>query len=157
VWEPAEVSLYRERLWVPAWWWLLAALFAGSVWLAYQHVYGLRVSLPASLATLALAAAVLVGYGRALVAVGPEGFVAGRARLPLWAVGEVEVLDPATARAARGVAADPRAYHLLRAYVPGAVRVTVNDPDDPVPYWFVSTRRPERVAAALRSATHQQR
>ncbi|HEU4542401.1 MAG TPA: DUF3093 domain-containing protein [Jiangellaceae bacterium] len=146
------MSSYRERLWVPVRWWLLALLFAGAVWLAYQHAYGPRVSVPAGLLTFALAAGVLVGYGRAKVAVEPNGLLAGRARLPLWAVGAVEVLDADTARRTRGPDADPRAYLLLRSYVPGAVRVVVNDPADPVPYWYVSTRQPEQLATALRSA-----
>lgn len=151
------MSLYRERLRVPVSWWLLAGLLSGAVWLTYQHVYGLRVSIPAGLAAFALAAVVLVGYGRVLVAVERDVFVAGRARLPLWAVGDVEVLDAAAAKATRGTDADPRAYLLLRAYVPGAVRVMVDDPDDPVPYWYVSTRQPERVAAVLREAARQHR
>jgi hypothetical protein len=157
MWEPAEVSTYRERLWVPASWWLIALPLAGAVWLAYQHAYGARVSVPAGLLTLALAAALLGGYGRAMVAVGPDGLVAGRARLPLWAVGTVEVLDPEAARRTRGPQADPRAYLLLRAYIPGAVRVTVDDPADPVPYWYISTRRPERLAAALHAAVQSER
>jgi hypothetical protein len=27
----------------------------------------------------------------------------------------------------------------------------LNDPDDPTPYWLISTRRPKRLAAALSS------
>lgn len=157
MWEPAEVSLYRERLWVPLRWWLLALPLAGAVWLAYQHAYGARVSIPAALLTLAVAAGVLGGYGRAAVAVGPDGLVAGRARLPLWAVGTIEVLDAEAARRARGPDADPRAYLLLRSYIPGAVRVTVDDPADPVPYWYISTRRPDRLAAALAAAAQSER
>lgn len=151
------MSSYRERLWVPVRWWLLALLFAGAVWLAYQHAYGPRVSVPAGLATFALGAALLIGYGRATVAVEPDKLVAGRARLPLWAVGEIEVLDAEAARRARGPEADPRAYLLLRSYVRGAVRVVVEDPADPVPYWYVSSRRPEQVAAALRAAVQSAR
>ncbi|MFW6092248.1 MAG: DUF3093 domain-containing protein [Actinomycetota bacterium] len=143
---------YRERLWAPPLWWLLALLFTGTVWLVYQHVYGLRVSIPASLAALALAAVVLVSYGRVLVAVEGDTFVAGRARLPVSFVGTVEVLDAERARAARGPDSDPRAYLLVRGYVDTAVRVTVDDPADPVPYWYVSTRHPERLAAALDAA-----
>jgi hypothetical protein len=30
------------------------------------------------------------------------------------------------------------------------VRIEVLDPDDPTPYWVVSTRHPERLIAALR-------
>jgi hypothetical protein len=33
--------------------------------------------------------------------------------------------------------------------VPGAVQVLLDDPADPTPYWLVSTRHPERLAATL--------
>jgi hypothetical protein len=32
------------------------------------------------------------------------------------------------------------------------VEITLNDPDDPVPYWLVSTRYPQQLAAAQREA-----
>lgn len=147
-----ESYAYRERLRVPPVWWLLALGLAGSIWLAYDVPYGPGISLPVGLGVLALTGAGLVGYGRALVAVGPKGFTAGRATLPAWAIGEVAALDAAAARAARGRDADPRAYLLIRSYAPGAVRVEVDDPDDPVPYWLVSTRHAERLATALRTA-----
>jgi hypothetical protein len=31
------------------------------------------------------------------------------------------------------------------------VRVHVNDPDDPTPYWMISTRRPDELVAAIKS------
>jgi hypothetical protein len=31
------------------------------------------------------------------------------------------------------------------------VLVVLDDPEDPTPYWLISTRHPERVLAALRS------
>ena len=63
-----------------------------------------------------------------------------------------EALDEEAARRAFGVEADARAYLVLRPYVRGAVRVHVLDPDDPAPYWLVSSRRPERLAQALAAA-----
>lgn len=137
---------------MPVGWWLLGALFVAAVWLAYQHAYGPRVSLPAGAVALVAVVALLVGYGRARVAVEDDTFVAGRARLPMWAVGDVTMLDADQARAARGAESDHRAYFLLRAYAGGAVRVIVNDPDDPVPYWYVSTRHPRQLTAALTAA-----
>lgn len=136
---------------------MLAAGLAGSIWLAYDAPYGPAVSLPVGLGVLALAAVWLVGYGHVLVAVRSDGFTAGRATLPAWAIGEVSALDAAAARAARGRDADPRAYLLVRGYAPCAVRVDVDDPDDPVPYWLVSTRHPERLATALRTARDNHR
>ena len=49
----------------------------------------------------------------------------------------------------RGVRLDARAYLLIRGWIPGLVRVELDDPDDPTPYWLVSTRHPVRLAAAL--------
>jgi hypothetical protein len=146
------VSGYRERLVVPAAWWLLPVVAAGSVWLAVQHVYGPRVSVPVAVGVLLTTIAGLFAYGRAMVAVGPAGFVAGRARLPLWAVGKITALDAPAARAARGPAADPRAFFLIRGYIRPMVQVVVDDPADPVPYWLVSTRHPDELATALSAA-----
>ncbi|HEX2361039.1 MAG TPA: DUF3093 domain-containing protein [Jiangellaceae bacterium] len=146
------MTRYRERLVVPAAWWLIPVAATGSVWLAVQHVYGPRVSVPVAAAVLLLAGAGLIRYGRVLVAVEPDGFTAGRASLPLWAVGEIVALDAVRARAARGPEADPQAYLLVRGYVGPMIQVTVDDPADPVPYWLVSTRHPEKLAAALSAA-----
>jgi Protein of unknown function (DUF3093) len=146
------VSRYRERLRVPITWWLLPPAVTASMWLAVQHVYGPRVSVPVAVGVLLLTTAGLVAYGAVVVAVEPDCFVAGRARLPLWAVGEVEALETDRAVAARGPEADPRAFLLVRGYVASMVRVTVDDQQDPVPYWLVSTRHPHELAAILSAA-----
>ena len=143
---------YRERLRVPLSWWLIPPAATVSVWLAVQHVYGPWVSIPAAAGVLLLSSLGLVGYGAVVVAVEPDGFVAGRARLPLWVVGDVAALSTDRARAARGPAADPRAFLLVRGYIGPMVQVTVEDSADPVPYWLVSTRHPDQLAAALSAA-----
>jgi hypothetical protein len=48
-----------------------------------------------------------------------------------------------------GPEADARAYLLLRPYLKRTVRVTVRDDRDPAPYWLVSSRHPEALAAAV--------
>ena len=62
-------------------------------------------------------------------------------------------LDPAGTRRQAGVDADARAYLLLRPYVKTSVRVEVTDPADPTPYWLLSSRHPQALAAALDAAT----
>jgi hypothetical protein len=95
----------------------------------------------------------LLARGTGRVAVVGGDLQAGRARLPQWAQGQVVALDAEAARRLRGVDADVRAYLYLKGWVPTAVRVDVVDPDDPAPYWYVSTRRPAELAAALGSST----
>jgi hypothetical protein len=41
---------------------------------------------------------------------------------------------------------------VLRPYIKTAVEITLNDQDDPVPYWLVSSRHPQQLAAALQNA-----
>ena len=47
---------------------------------------------------------------------------------------------------------DARAYVCLRAWARTGVHVVLEDPQDPTPYWLVSTRRPQDLAQALRAA-----
>lgn len=146
------MSPYRERLVVPVLWWLLLAGLAGSAWLVYHQVYGPSVSLPVLGGVFVLGALALLAYGRLLVAVDGDGVTVGRARLPLTALGPAEALTGDAARTARGPGLDPRAYVAIRGYVPGVVRIGVDDDADPTPYWLVSTRRPERLVAVLEAA-----
>jgi hypothetical protein len=88
-------------------------------------------------------------YGSARIRVVASSLVAGDARIPVTALGEAEVLDAAGAAAWRTRKADPRAFMLLRSYIPTALRVEVVDPADPTPYVYLSTRDPQALAAAL--------
>ncbi len=144
--------VYSERLWVPVWWWLLAAFLLWTLWLAYARFLGAAAALSlVAVAALAVGGG-LLSYGSALVRVDGDGLLAGRARLPLTAIGEVSALDAPATRALLGWEADPRAYLLLRGYLTTAVRVDVADPADPTPYWLLSTRHPQRLRDALHAA-----
>ena len=81
-----------------------------------------------------------------------DTLTAGPARIPVTALGPVEVLDADGARAVRGPESDPAGYHLIRGWVPAGVRAEVVDPHDPTPYWFVATRRPAALALAIEGA-----
>jgi len=78
-------------------------------------------------------------------------FRAGSARIEGRFLGTVDVLDREGVRRALGVEADARAWVCHRAWAAGAVKVTLDDPRDPTPYWLVSSNRPEELAGALRS------
>jgi hypothetical protein len=140
---------YAETLTVPATWWLLGAAFAIAVGWAFFVATPLLVTLVAAAVAAVIVVALLSGYGRARVATDPDGFSAGRALLPYRHVGAVEALDAEATHRVLGVEADARAYLLVRAYCRGSVKVMVADPADPTPYWLVSTRHPQTLAASL--------
>jgi hypothetical protein len=140
---------HAERLTVPAFWWLAGGVFVSAVWWVFYLATPLLITLVASAVTAVLVGALLRGYGAVRVAADPDGFSAGHALLPYGYVGAVQALDQERTRQLLGVEADARAYLLVRSYCGGAVKVMVNDPADPTPYWLVSTRHPEALAASL--------
>ena len=146
---PVPPADHDERLRVPLRWWVQTTMLVASMFLA------LVVALPALAAWIitgilgALAALLLLSYGSARVRVADGVLHAGRAQIETRFLGAAEPLDKERTRAVAGVDADARAYLLLRPYLSRAVRVRVEDPRDPTPYWLISTRHPQRLAAAL--------
>lgn len=142
---------YEERLTAPRSWWLISFLVGVSFALIMLPFGTLPLlgGLVGGTAAMAVAAS---SYGSVRIRVVGGSLIAGEAKIPVTALGEAEVLDPEEARAWRTYKADTRAFLLLRAYIPTALRVEVTDPEDPTPYLYLSTREPERLAEALRTA-----
>ncbi|MFC7218563.1 DUF3093 domain-containing protein [Streptomyces polyrhachis] len=139
---------YEERLSAPRSWWVVVALVGLSLSLVFLPL-GALASLAAFVGGTALAAVAVSSYGSARIRVVAGSLVTPTARVPVAALGAVEPLDAEGARAWRSHRADSRAYMLLRSYIPTAVRIPVTDPQDPTPYLYLSTRSPQRLAAAL--------
>lgn len=143
-----SASAFEERLTAPRSWWFISVL-VGVALALIALPFGLLPTLVAFAGGTAFAMVAASSYGSVRIRVVAGSLVAGEARIPLAALGEAEVLDAEEARAWRSFKADPRAFMLLRSYVPTAVRVEIVDPDDPTPYAYLSTREPERLKAAL--------
>ncbi|MEV6009548.1 DUF3093 domain-containing protein [Streptomyces sp. NPDC051976] len=139
---------YDERLTVPRSWWLLA-VGTGVAMALILFPFGPLPMLAGLVGGGALAMMAVSSYGSARIRVVAGSLVAGKARIPVEALGEATVLDPEETVAWRSHKADPRAFMLLRSYVPTALKVDVTDPADPTPYVYLSTRSPKRLAEAL--------
>lgn len=142
---------YDERLSAPlALWvgvWVMSLLLGIFFYTALGPVAGLAaVAVPGVLMSVVLARLA------AVVRVEDGHLMAGPARIPVEALGPVAVLDAERARHTRGPGSDPTAYHLIRGWVPAGVRADVVDPSDATPYWFVASRRPVQLAAAVEAA-----
>lgn len=143
---------YRERLSAPWWLWLVAAVFVVSVAVAYGFALGTTAGVLAAVATGAVAAALLLST-TVTISVDECVLRAGRARLPLRFVGDIDVLDKHAAAHARTAGFDPAAFLLLRTWASNrAVRVVVTDPRDPHSVWLLSSKDPVALAAALGTA-----
>lgn len=141
---------HEERLTVPWRWW--PPTLAISAALTAPFGAG-RLGLAGWLIAFGCLAGATIGglwwLGRPRVAVVDEELLVDDARLPTRFIAQVVPLDAAGRRALLGADADPLAFVVQRPWISRAAQIVLDDPADPTPYWLVSTRRPERLAAAL--------
>lgn len=143
--------IYQERLWPSLGMWTFAFIMTASLGIAYGRAYGNDLGLIVAITTT-LAVAIGIAVNTPLVRIDELNFRAGRARLPLKHVGQIQRLDDQQTRRARSVDANSNAHFQLRGGVKNSVIVEVTDPQDPHPYWQVSTRKPDELIAALNRA-----
>lgn len=144
------VTFYRERLWPAPWLYAATGLVMPASLLVFMPIdftAGVIVA-------LVLYTGCLMGlfFAAAVIEVTATEFVAGRARLPVELTGDTAAFRADEAFLERGQRLDARAWLLIRAWIDPVVRVRVDDPQDPTPYWLVSTRHPERLMKALERA-----
>ncbi|MEZ0447784.1 DUF3093 domain-containing protein [Cellulomonas sp. ICMP 17802] len=144
---PPTTVPYVERLWLGPVGWVLLVVFALMMSVAFVPV-DLRLAAVVGLAVVAVGAGALV-LAAPRVEVRDGTFRAGGAHIPVALLGDALPLDADATRAELGPRLDARAHLVLRGWIHTAVRVELHDPQDPTPYWVVSTRHPDRLAAAL--------
>jgi hypothetical protein len=143
--------VFRERLYLPWWHWLLPLLAAGLLAAEVHMGYpGVRAWLPYVI-TVPLTLLLLWRFGSATVLVRDGELWAGEAHLPLEFAGETQIIPGRLKRQVLGPAFDPAAFALHRSWIAPMVWIHVTDESDPTPYWLISTRHPEELVAALRA------
>ncbi len=146
-------------MWIPVWWWIVGAAIAALV--GYELHLAFR-SVPEWVLMVALqpvSIAVGLWLSRWRVTVteepGPDGaarrelHIPGRAHLPLQVVARSVVVPASAKRSAMGRQLDPAAFVFQRPWVGPLALIVLDDPDDPTPYWLVSSRNPQRLLDAL--------
>ena len=78
-----------------------------------------------------------------------ESISVGKARLEKSAIGKIEIFRGAAAQRARTLDLNPKAWLKLRPGINSYLKLNLNDPNDPTPYWLFSTRKPELLAEVL--------
>jgi hypothetical protein len=76
----------------------------------------------------------------------------GRATIPRSLLGEPVVISKSQIFFERGPNLDPAAHKVFQGSVKTAVKIPVNDPEDPTPYWLVSTRNPSKLVEILKKS-----
>lgn len=146
--------LYRERQWVPWYWWLMAAFVVGiSVATVSLNRGILWVIIPAILLSV-IAVWVLLTWSNTVVQVerdtdGTRWLTVKDAQLPHDVVSRSTTVPATARRNALGPQLDPAAFIVTHGWVPEHVMLVLDDPEDPTPYWLINSKNPEQLLAAF--------
>jgi len=168
---------YRERLRVPAAWWLVTGLCVLILGTELFAGYSVTVGVVFYILLALICGGMLWHWGRVAVEVSGGELRVDTARMPLARVrdavaarlpwpraraaapvairvplataGQVRSLDQAQTRVMRGPRANPAAYLLIRPYLRESVYVEVIGADARWPYLLIGTREPARLADAI--------
>ena len=143
-------SRYRERL-SPSLKLLVTVALAGPMVALIFVPVGATVALVVG---AAVSAAVVTLFVLATPVVSLESGVlrAGRAHIPVEYLGDPVALTGDDAKLARGPGLPARGWHLIRGGIDGVVVIPNDDVADPATSWTISTRTPDRLAAAIRAS-----
>ncbi len=144
------MTIYREKLWPAPWLFLSTALVIPASLLVFLPI-NINVGIGAAV-VLYLGCLVLLLLSATKIEVTSTELVAGKAHLPLGIIGTIDGFRGAEASLERGQRLDARAFLVIRGWIDPVVRVELIDPNDPVPYWLVSTRNPQGVSEAIDQA-----
>ncbi|HYI33975.1 MAG TPA: DUF3093 domain-containing protein [Glaciibacter sp.] len=138
---------YREKLWPSLWVFLAVALVIPASLLVFAPI-----SMLAGITTglvLFGGCVTILTVASPVIRVSDGTLTAGPAQIAAELLGEAEPYDAAEATHQRGPGLDARAWLLIRGWVQPVVRVPLEDPSDRAPYWLISTRHPQELAAAI--------
>ncbi|MFN2517663.1 MAG: DUF3093 domain-containing protein [Jatrophihabitantaceae bacterium] len=149
---PAQLR-YREPLRAP-WWWYPVALTIAAILAAEFHIARLALTdwIPYGI-LLPLSVVIVWWLGHSALEVADGELRIRGAHLPLRYVSGAVALDGPTLRRVVGREGDPAAFVSIRPWIGPGVQFWVDDPEDPTPYWIVSSRRPQQVVELLRSVS----
>jgi len=141
------MPVYREKLWPSPWLFVIIALVIPASILVFAPINMFVGVLTA--AGLYLGSALVLVLASPTVEVSDGVLTAGHARIETRLLGEATAAEGADAIAERGTKLDARAWLLIRGWIAPVVRIPLEDPTDPSPYWLVSSRQPQKMAAAI--------
>lgn len=76
-------------------------------------------------------------------------FYAGKAKLPLNLISQIDSLNALETTQLRGVKSDLKAFHAISPLISTSIKIEFDDPTDPHSYWLVSTRKGQRIKNIL--------
>lgn len=137
----SEPSLYRERV-SPGLSFFLAGLFVPTalflIVLAFDDLWALVTFVVSE------AAIIIIGLLSApTLVLSRDSISIGKVTIPTKYISGVTVIPQSDQQAEKGPRLQPAAYVRFQVGVKGLIKIELNDPADPTPYWLISSRNPE--------------
>lgn len=149
-----DAALFHERLLPGPGVWITAVFVGGALGLI---LVPLNLTVAIVFAAVAIIAAlVLVVQYSPVLEVTDGRFHLGRAQIAVALLGDPIPLRGQEWSLTIGQDFEPLAHHCIRGWTRTGLRVEVLDPQDPATAWVASTRRPDDLALALRTAQSMQ-
>ncbi|MSV65635.1 MAG: DUF3093 family protein [Actinobacteria bacterium] len=137
-------EVLRPPIWVLAFIYFLFLSVVLSVWAAFDN--------RATMITLAISTLALIWIAIAMQTVitfDGQTLRIDKANIESQYLGKVTLLDKTAMRLLRTRDADPAAYLAIKFWEPSGLRIDLNDPRDKTPYWLITSKRGEEIAALL--------
>ena len=115
-----------------------------AIWAAFDNSVTLIAFIAATIAIIYIAFAM-----RSTITFDGKELRIDRAHIDIKYLGEATILDAPAMRLLRTRDADPAAYLAIKFWMPKGIKITVVDPRDPTPYWLITSKRGEEIAALL--------
>jgi hypothetical protein len=147
--KPTEPIVYRERVRPNLGTFIAVATLLPAVTLVSEP-FDYRIGIVVGL-VLVISIWAALFFLAPVIQVGNSNLVVGHAEIPRNLLGKIEEIGKDQIFSERGPNLDPAAYRVFQGTVKTAVKIALNDPNDPTPYWIISTRKPAQLTETLRA------
>ena len=137
-------EVLRPPIWVLAFIYFLFLSLVIAIWAAFDNTVTLIAFVASTIAIIYIAFAM-----RSTITLDGDELRIDRAHIDLKYLGAITILDAPAMRLLRTRDADPAAYLAIRFWIPTGLKIAVVDPRDPTPYWLITSKRGEEIAALL--------
>ena len=137
-------EVLRPPIWVLAFIYFLLLSLVIAFWAAFDNRVAFVTFLMATIASIYIAIAM-----RSTISIDGQELRIDQAHIEVKYLGGVEKLTSPQLRLLRTRDADPAAFLAIKFWLSTGVKITISDPRDPTPYWLVTSKRGEEIAALL--------
>ena len=137
-------EVLRPPIWVLAFIYFMFLSLVIAIWAAFDTT--------ATMVSLAIATLAIPFIAQSLtsrIGVDHNQLRIDKAHIELKYLGKVTVLDSDAMRLLRTRDADPAAFLAIKFWSSKGIKIEVTDPRDATPYWLITSKRGEKLAALL--------